>query len=188
MPLFLFRPHVEGPKGEVTTPDVVIDRIYLDRSWKPVSCLTSECAHQLEASDRARTAYALTALGGGTIISPAFLVGPGRIVLPRMAWRLDNFQAHVEKVTLCGTPLSELIAPAKLISQAGGSGLVLHRGTAAVCPASEGTVAEILDPELGRRLSARITVEAADLDRWDGQRPFPRYSTGPTQKDVPHFI
>ena len=71
---FLFKPHVEGLEGQVTSPVVIVDRVLFEDSETPAARLTSEIAQQVESADAARAAYALTAIGGGTLISPAALL------------------------------------------------------------------------------------------------------------------
>ena len=90
MSLFLYKPHVEGPKGAITSPDIVVDRVFVDGVVKPVNFLCSGTHQQIEDGETCRPAYAVTAIGGGALISPAVLVGEGRICVARMAWRLAN--------------------------------------------------------------------------------------------------
>ena len=189
MSLFLFKPHVEGSKGQVTTPDVVVDRVFLDDAWKPVNGLTSELVHHVESGETAAPGYALTAIGGGVLISPAILLGPGRMVIARRAWRLRDLDGHVDRVALNGRPLAEIHAPADLLAKAGGREGVLPRGIMAVCAApEEGPSAELHDPVRERSLPHEISLIPVDDDQWGGSRPNPRYSVGPTQQEVTHYI
>ena len=48
MSLFLYKPHVEGPEGNVTTPDIVIDRVFVGSTPTPLTVLTTELYHQAE--------------------------------------------------------------------------------------------------------------------------------------------
>ncbi|SVA28336.1 uncharacterized protein METZ01_LOCUS81190, partial [marine metagenome] len=47
MAIFLFQPHVAGPQGNITTPDVAIDRVFVNGTPKPLNDLTSEICHQV---------------------------------------------------------------------------------------------------------------------------------------------
>ena len=191
MALFLFRPHIENDEGQVTTPDVVVDRVYLDSGWKPVDLLSSELFHQAENAQEARSAYAVTALGGGAIISPMVVLGTGVMVAGRTAWRLSSLAAATEGLTLNGTSVDRLVPPASLVESAGGADGVLSRGVMAVCTGPQGKTAELqFDDANGRQhsISCAVDLELPGADRWEGSAPPPRYSVGPTQRDVPHFI
>ena len=190
MALFLFRPHIENDKGQVTTPDVVVDRVYLDGGWKPVGLLSSELFHQAE-SEEARSAYAVTALGGGAIISPMVVLGTGVMVAGRTAWRLSSLGDRIGGLTLNGTSVDRLVPPASLVENAGGADGVLPRGVMAVCAGPPGETAELQCNDADGRphsISCAVELEHPGADRWEGSAPPPRYSVGPTQKDVPHFI
>lgn len=191
MALFLFRPHIENDKGQITTPDVVVDRVYLDDGWRPVGLLSSELSHQAGSAAEARSAYAVTALGGGAIISPMVVLGTGIMVAARTAWRLSSITDRSGELALNGTGVDSLISPARLIERAGGANGTLPRGVMAVCIGSHGETAELRfsdadgDP---RSISCTVDLELPGADRWERSAPRPRYSVGPTQKDVPHFI
>lgn len=191
MALFLFRPHIENDKGQITTPDVVVDRVYLDGGWKPVGLLSSELSHQAGSAAEARSAYAVTALGGGAIISPMVMLGTGIMVAARTAWRLSSIIDRSGELALNGTGVDSLIPPARLIERAGGANGTLPRGVMAVCIGPHGDTAELrfsdADGDM-RSISCAVDLELPGADRWEGSAPPPRYSVGPTQKDVPHFI
>lgn len=189
MPLFLYKPHVEGPEGNITTPDIVIDRVFVGSTPTPLTVLTTELYHQAAQGGEADSRYALTALGGGALISPAVRLASGSIVLARKAWRLRNLAGHLDAVALNGKSLDEFGLPSALISAVGGSGEILPRGFLAVCEnAAPGNRATLSDSKLGRSLDHRVVLEDVAADRWDGRRPDPRYSVGPTKREVPHFI
>lgn len=189
MALFLLKPHVVGPEGNVTSPDVIVDRLFLDDAPVPVNRVTHDAWHQRGPGETAQGAYAVMALGGGALILPAVVVGSGPVVVARMAWRLSNLDAHVGEVTLNGTPLAEIGLPAAMIEAAGGSGDALPRGYLLVRTAPGDTAeAELQDPRLQRSLTHRVVFEDVTHDRWGAARPKPRYSVGPTQKEVPHYI
>lgn len=189
MSLFLYKPHVEGPDGKITTPDIVIDRMFVGGAPTPLTVLTTELYHQAEPGEQASSTYALTALGGGALISPVVRLASGSIVPARKAWRLRNLSGHLDAVALNGRSLDEVGLPSELISENGGSGDVLPRGFLVICGNSvPGDRATLSDGELGRSLDHRVVLEDVTADRWDGRRPDPRYSVGPTKRDVPHFI
>ena len=189
MSLFLYKPHVEGPEGNITTPDIVIDRVFVGGTPTPLTVLTTELYHQVEQGEEANSRYALTALGGGALISPAVRLASGSIVLARKAWRLKNLAGHLDAVALNGQSLGEVGLPSELISENGGSGEVLPRGFLVVCEnAVPGNRATLWDGKLGRSLDHQVVLEDVTADRWGGRRPDPRYSVGPTKREVPHFI
>ena len=191
MALFVFRPHIENDRGQVTTPDVAIDRVYLDNGWKPVGLLSSELSHQMERAGETCSAYVVTALGGGAIIGPMVVLGTGVLVAGRTAWRLSSLADRIGELALNGSGVDRLVAPARLIEQAGGADGVLPRGTMAVCTGPRGDTAELRFNDADGRLNCiacAVDLEFPGADRWEGSAPPPRYSVGPTQKDVPHFI
>lgn len=189
MSLFLFKPHVEGAERQITTPDVVVDRVFLDDAWKPVNGLTSDIVQQVEGGETAAPAYALTALGGGVLLSPAILLSTGRIVIARRAWRLRDLDDHIGSVALNGRPLTDLHPPEDLVAKAGGRAAVLPRGLMVLCAAPEDSPsAELLDSVRGRSLLHKVSLVPVDHDQWGDNRPNPRYSVGPTQHDVTHYI
>lgn len=189
MSYFLFKPHVVGPEGSITTPDIMIDRIFVNGDLRPVNSLSSDCWQQVNENATAHAAYAVIALGGGALIAPALVLKGGPIVGARKAWRLNNLDGHIGDVTLNGTRLADLDLPATIIERAGGTGDTLPRGTMVLCSKPGDTQdAELADPMRRRNLSHRVVFEPMDQDRWGADRPQPRYSVGPTQKDVQHFI
>ena len=196
MSLFLFKPHVEGPSDAITSPDVIIDRLFLAEgaalSPVPTSLLTSDNSQQAVTGVQATPFYALTSLGGGIIISPGVKLGNDRVIVARKAWRLNNLSAHTERLTLNGTELADLSSPEILISHANGKNDMMPRGLMIICagistPATGSFVVQLADPVLGRTLNHRLVLEDANTDRWVS-RPIPRYSTGPTQREVDHYI
>lgn len=187
--MFLAKPHVTGPEGQVTSPDVIVDVLIVDGIRQPLARLTHECWQQGGPDISCVAAYALTAIGGGALISPGLVVSDGRVILARVAWRLNTLDAHIGSVTLNGQTVSDLGHPALHITAAGGEGDVLPRGYLVVKTAPGPTVhATLSDPVMGRTLDHRATFEPLEDDRWGADRPHPRYSVGPTQKDVTHYI
>lgn len=189
MSLFLFKPHVEGPEGNITTPDIVIDRLYIDGRLAPINALTSETYLQTVSAEKVNPAFVITALGGGALIGPAAVMSSGRVVVARCAWRLNNLDGNIHSVRLNGNELSALTLPADLIEAAGGSGDTLPRGYQLVCTAP-GPASDVVleDPTRRRVLNLKLALSPVDLDRWGDLRPKPRYSVGPVKKEVPHFI
>lgn len=189
MSLFLFKPHVEGPEGNVTTPDIIIDRVFVDGTARPVNLLCGGTHHQVEPGEICMPAYAVTAIGGGALIGPAVLIGSSRICVARMAWRLANLDDAIGAVTLNGRRLDSLHLPADLIAAAGGEGDILPRGYQLICTSGDvGAEATLQDPGRRRSFQHRLTTVSVDDDPWGDQRPKPRYSVGPMKKDVQHFI
>lgn len=189
MSYFLFKPHVIGPEESITTPDIMVDRVFENGRLRSVNSVSSDCWRQVETDVSAQAAYGIVALGGGALIGPALVVSDGTIIVARKAWRLNNLYGHIADVTLNGTKLSDLDVPATIIDNAGGSGDTLPRGYMLLC-SKPGNVrdAVLADPIRQRDLSHRVVFEPVDHDRWGTARPKPRYSVGPTQKDVQHFI
>jgi len=189
MSLFLFKPHVTGPEGNITTPDIVVDRLFVDGDLRPLGLLGSDLWLQAAADETARAGYAVIALGGGALISPALVLGSGPVVVTRKAWRLNNLDGHIGEVTLNSVTLASVGLPAAIIQAAGGTGDALPRGYMLVQTAAGDTRnADLADSALGRELTHRVVFEPVDRDRWGDARPKPRYSVGPMMKEVPHFI
>ncbi len=187
--MFLFKPHVIGPGGNITTPDVIVDCLFTNGERRSLGGLSQECWLQAECDATGRPAYAITALGGGALISPAVMISNGQTVVARSAWRLANLDSHIGEVTLNGTRLSNVGLPYKLIEEAGGKEDVLPRGYMLLRTVdATSNTAVLSDPVLDRELRYRVVLEPLDEDRWGDARPKPRYSVGPTKKDVPHFI
>lgn len=188
MVLFLYKPHVTGPEGNITTPDIVIDRLFVDGKVKSLGGLTTELAHQVDGDQSPFAAYAITALGGGALISPALCIGD-TVTVARSAWRLNNLDEHIGSVTLNGRSLTVVGLPSQVIEVAGGSGDTLPRGYMLVCQSGTSeNRAELRDDTKDRSLAHRLFLSDVNADRWGDSRPKPRYSIGPTQKEIPHFI
>ena len=187
--MFLAKPHVTGPEGNVTSPDVIIDYLFVEGAKRPLSLLTHDCWQQAQVDATTAPAHAVMALGGGALISPALVLSDGLVILSRQAWRLANLDGHIGQVTLNGVPLAKIGLPAAQVEAIGGTGDALPRGYLVVKTMSGDTAeATLADTVLNRSLSHRVTFEPLDHDRWGKARPRPRYSVGPTQKDVQHFI
>jgi hypothetical protein len=186
--LFLLKPHVTGPEGDVTSPDIVVDCLIVDGVNRPLAMLSMDAWQQV-ADETAQGAYAVMALGGGALLLPAVVLTSGLVITSRNAWRLNNLDGHVGLVTLNGAPLSEVGLPEAAIAAAGGTGDALPRGLLLVQTAKGPTFDAVLDdPVKGRQIAHRVVTEDVGHDRWGNTRPRPRYSVGPTQKDVTHYI
>lgn len=186
---FLLKPHVTGPEGDVTSPDVIVDKVFVDGHPTPVGRVTHAAWQEALEGETGTPGYAVMALGGGALLLPAVVLGSGAIVVARKAWRLNNLDAHIGDVTLNGVALAAIGLPSDLIEQAGGSGDTLPRGFLLVrTSGSTAFHAELADPGRKRVLSHKVVVEDVSADLWAGDRPSPRYSVGPTQKEVRHFI
>jgi len=196
MSYFLFKPHIEGPKGLITTPDVIIDRLFVcvDSELTPISTslLTSAYSQQSSKSQRVAPLYALTSLGAGIIISPGAKLANGPINIARKGWRLNNLAGHTERIMLNETALTDLSTPEILINQISGCDDRMPRGLMVVClgswkQAKKTFAVELVDSTLGRTLKHQLIFEDVSIDRWK-YRPVPRYSIGPTQRDIKHYI
>ena len=187
--MFLLKPHVTGAEGQVTTPDIIVDRLQVDGEARALGFLTHECWQSAGDDAVAWPAYCVMALGGGALILPGSVLSNGFVIAARQAWRLGNLDRHIGEVTLNGVPLGDVGLPLSMIEAAGGAGDALPRGFLLVrTTRATGDTAVLSDPVLGRELSHRLHLEPLDEDRWGDARPRPRYSVGPTQKEVPHYI
>ena len=193
---FLFKPHIEGPKGAITTPDILVDRLFSVEDGNqipaPVSDLTSELVQQVRPGWTVAPFFMLTALGGGTIISPGALLENGRLVAARKAWRFDNVASHADRLALNAAPLASIADPHTLLAQGGGEGTRLRRGIAIVAAGEPVTAADsftvtLTDPVLSRELAHTVSLVDVTKEAWP-DRPMPRYSTGPTKVEVQHYI
>ena len=151
MSLFLLKPHVTGPEGQVTSPDVIMDRLFVDGAPRPIGNLTHEAWQQAAAGEVGTAAYGIMALGGGALILPAVVLGSGTVIAARCAWRLNNLDEYVGEVLLNGTALSTVGLPAHEIEAAGGAGDTLPRGYLLIRTAAGASLsAQLSDPQTGR--------------------------------------
>ena len=187
--MFLLKPHVTGPEGQVTTPDVIVDCLWVDGQQQPLNRLTHQAWQQVGGNGASVPGYALMALGGGALILPIILLDSDIVVAARCAWRLNNLDDHIAAVTLNEQPLADVGLPSTLIDDAGGTGDALPRGYLLVRTLKTSSNKAVLsDPVRNRELVHRIHADTMDDDRWGAQRPRPRYSVGPTQTEVAHYI
>ena len=194
MSMFLCKPHVEGSEGNITSPDVIVDRVFIDGEVAPVNCLTHDAWQQAERDTSARAGYGVMALGGGELLLPVVVLGSGVIVVARSAWRLKHIEQHGGDVLLNGKRLSDIGLPQTEISAVSGLENVLPRGYLAIKTLSgdtrSGSTCEslLVDPALGRSLRHKVVLEPSSKDPWGSARPTPRYAEGPTKRDVQHYI
>lgn len=189
MPLVLLKPHVVRREGDITTPDIIVDHLFIDFEPAPVNRITHEIWQQVPTDETApRASYGVMALGGGALILPVLVLASGAVVVARKAWRLNDLDRHIAWVELNELNLGKIGLPGDLIEYAGGSGDEMPRGYFFVQTAKFSHIASLYDPVLARRLEHRVVLERTDFDRWGDGRPLARYSIGPTQKEITHFI
>ena len=214
MPHLLYKPHVTGPKNDITTPDIVIDLAQLvDQSHsQPVPVHRLLMATEIQVADsrpQVTPAYSLVSAGGGTLIAPAILISRqgeplhhADILISRKTWRLRNIDSHAAELELtlnlngessC-TQLGSICYPQQTARDAQNF-LQSPRSTVSIC-AAKGTTLNanpaakielcIDDKRLHRRLRFSVNTISV-IDNNLKQRPLPRYSTGPVG-EVKHFI
>lgn len=211
----LFRPHVAGAENQITTPDVVIDRVAIEcdgaSHYAPVQRVTTRVAVQALPGDLTLVpGYALIAAGGGVLVGLAALVhgrddrpATADVLLARSAWRLRSLAVHFRSLEMSvgvgdssrRVRVSELAQPSDLLSRADGGELVLPRGTAIVCGSTAlartvrapiAFTIRLSDEKLGRRLAHSVELRSVDDEPWP-ERPLPRYAVGPVG-EVKHYI
>ena len=211
----LFRPHVTGGENQITTPDVVIDRLAIEcdgtSHYMPVQRVTTRVDVQALPGDLTLVpGYALIAAGGGVLVGLAALVhgrndrpATADVLLARSAWRLRSLVPHFRSLEMgldAGDSsrrvrVSELAQPSGLLSRADGGELVLPRGVAIVCCATAlaRTIRapitftnRLSDETLGRHLAHSVELRSVDDEPWP-ERPLPRYAVGPVG-EVKHYI
>ncbi|MEM9529520.1 MAG: hypothetical protein AAGA23_01240 [Pseudomonadota bacterium] len=210
----LYRPHVAGPQNDITTPDLIIDRVIvkLDSSGQhfPAHRLTVGTELQtFGGSLRITPCGVLVAAGGGPLVGAAALVQPegsdlaaADLLLGRTAWRLRNLINHFDALRL------EIFAGEKSATSTGAelAGFetalrkvddepALPRGVACVLTNSSAAVAAaapvqmmltVDDAVLNRTLKLGVNLVSADAEPWE-ERPLPRYTVGPVG-EVKHYI
>ena len=108
----LFRPHVAGGENQITTPDVVIDRLAIEcdgtSHYMPVQRVTTRVDVQALPGDLTLVpGYALIAAGGGVLVGLAALVhgrddrpATADVLLARSAWRLRSLAPHFRSLEM----------------------------------------------------------------------------------------
>lgn len=211
---FLFKPHVCGPKNDITTPDVLIDRAHIVTGGAgtplPVHRLHPTTELQTVTDSTTVTpAYSLVGCGGGTLLGLAAIVRPtggaanaSDCVLTRSCWRLRNIEAQLDQLVLSadGSPNALSVPLPKLgdlpsVADDSDEGHTVSRGVAAfqIVSGAEIEVSApatlslaIVDPQRKRQLSLRLQLTPVAFDPWE-QRPTPRYTVGPVG-EVKHYI
>ena len=211
----LYKPHVVGPENDITTPDIVVDRLYLqhgnDGGFVPVHRMLSAVDVQTPAETvTLAPAYALIAAGAGVLIGPGAMSRPADypadaadLLFARQAWRFANLAPHAADLRLSidagaqsqDTRLADLASPQELMQTIGGFADQLPRGIVVVCAASGAEVSVdapcrvsigLDDAKLGRKLVHGVDLTPVIADRWE-ERPLPRYTVGPVG-DVDHYV
>ncbi len=181
MTFFLYKPHVVGPTNNITTPDIVIDRVSVlagtDAYRVPVQRLSNSVELQADGGELSvEPAYVLVAAGGGVLVGLGALVrgtdhpqSTADLLVARTAWRLQNLTGHfasLELATLSGpagdstktgsASVSDLAEPVDIIKRMNGTNEALPRGIAELCAA----------PQLASTVSApaSFTVQLADKE------------------------
>lgn len=186
MSLFLYKPHVEGPTGAVTTPDILIDRLLAGGAPVPVGRLSADPSQQVTQGETGAPGLVLVAAGAGTLLAPALALGDGRVVLGRAAWRLRALDPAA--LRLAGAALPEPVAA--MLAAGGGEGDMLPRGVAVLSTAAPAPLGPVCEVVLEAGAAAiRLVVWAESLEQDSrAPRPLPRYSVGPTRTDVTHYV
>ena len=212
---FLYKPHVVGPENNITTPDIVIDRVTLrsgdERQCMPVHHLSPAVEVQTVDGELAIVpAYTIVGSGGGALFGMAAVltandqpVATGDVLIARSTWRLRNLIDHFGSIQLglsaggeaSEVALSELIQPGELLRETESGELAMPRGvigmfaaTQAKLPVTAGSVLSLRlsDPVRKRSLSHNVSLVPVGDSRWD-EWPMPRYTVGPVG-DVQHYI
>tara|TARA_B100000497_G_scaffold81951_1_gene91382 strand:+ start:56 stop:718 length:663 start_codon:yes stop_codon:yes gene_type:complete len=162
MSFYLYRPHIAGPSNNITTPDIIIDRvaIHTDNTTHlvPSNQLSSQVEIQFTNEPfEATPCYVLVAAGGGVLFSTGIIInsngnslGSAQALISRSAWRFSNLLKHISTIELIhymgpatspevfGTqPIHELQKPANIMEKISGNREALPRGTIVFCCADQ---------------------------------------------------
>jgi len=185
----LARPHITGADGQITSPDVIVDAMMLNGVRHPIGQITHAAWQQAAPQEAPHAGFGFLAIGGGPIVLPLLSLSSGTVVLSRQAWRVQALADHVAQIKLNGMAFSEIGSPDATLAAVLGPDQPMPRGLlVAITPPEVAEQAELYDPVLDRRIAHRVHFEPIAEDRWGTERPAPRYSVGPTQKDVTHYI
>lgn len=206
MNFFLTRPHVENAKGDVTTPDILIDRLFVfsgeASAPRPLVGLSHDIEAQTEQAGISVTpAILLFAAGAGTLVSPALSLIDGRLLLARKAWRMryleNGFSALRLRMNDDEISLDEIGSYLGVVSSIPGGRLEhLPRGIGVVVKAeklearsvpSSREVVELIDTRSKGRLRHWVDMIDITRDSWE-HRPAPDYATGPQNMGVKHYV
>ena len=184
MSFYLYRPHIAGLSNNITTPDIIIDRVAIHTGntthLVPSNQLSSQVEIQLTTEPfEATPCYVLVAAGGGVLFSTGFIIhssnnsiGSAQALVSRSAWRFSSLLEHMSTIELVNStgpvasptvfgnqPILELQKPANIMEQISGNREALPRGTMAVCCADQ-LRQTIISPE-----SLAVCIEDSTLQR-----------------------
>ena len=162
MSFYLYRPHIAGPSNNITTPDIIIDRVAIHTGnttqLVPSNQLSSQVEIQLTNEPfEATPCYVLVAAGGGVLFSTGIIInssgdslGSAQMLVSRSAWRFINLSKHLSTLELttyngraanpkvCGNQaINELQEPSDIMEQISGNREALPRGTMVFCCADQ---------------------------------------------------
>ena len=210
----LFRPHVSGATNDITTPDILVDRVRVSGSDAPYFMPTHRLVTTTDVQVRSDTLRAVpacvsVAAGGGALLTIGILLHAadetaktGDLLLCRQAWRWRHLMQAWQDFRVewhSGNATRTDKEPSR-IGDAVGEDLSevaeqLPRGVIAVHPiepessdfsAPRVWVLSFLDPHRERKLTFRRNLVSVDVDCWE-DRPQGRYTVGPVG-DVKHYI
>jgi hypothetical protein len=179
MTSFLYKPHIAGPKNNITTPDIIIDRVSVTADsasdYVPIQRLSSTAELQTVMGELLVTpAYVMAAAGAGVVVAPGALIrgadhpaNTADLLVARMAWRLKNLVTHFSSVELTATidyakgaaksdqvSASGLTKPEEVLKYLGGNKDDLPRGIMVFCVAPQSSFTMVA--------SASVTIQLED--------------------------
>lgn len=175
MSIFLFRPHIDGPVG-ITTPDLIIDRLWVDNQATATNLLTHNSFWQSADDTTATCALALTEAGAGTLISPALIMPNGQICIARRAWRWK----YIDTLTANGHAIDTSV---KQQCEALSSNLKrCQMGIITLPEQANQLTLGWGDKQLDHKLHIELLADLVE------ETEKPRYSVGPMRHPVDHFV
>lgn len=210
----LYKPHVTNADGDVTTPDLMVDRVEIyvagSMTLMPVHRLTPDVELQTPAGNLNVTpAIVLISAGGGSLLSVAAIVRPcdcslysADVLISRTSWRLRHLRDRLQTLSMEleipnhreSTKISAILDGAPVVQEADDES-ALARGVMQIYAADALTVTTrapaaisvaLTDPNSDRPLSCRVQLVPVDSTHWQ-ERPASRYTTGPVE-EVKHYI
>ncbi|MEM1261653.1 MAG: hypothetical protein AAGH76_04620 [Pseudomonadota bacterium] len=206
----LLRPHVANANRDITSPDVLIDRVWVDqngsKTYLPIQRLSQKDGLQMPAGPMTVTAAGLwTAAGGGPVFTIAVGLRPhgaplqmADFIVSRGAWRWRNVIEHWSscRLSVVGTQTEQFTLSTEQIPAAiDEPSSTLPRSVALLTELAErsfdGTGTHrieirLSDPATGLELTQGVMVHTLGDD--DGSdRLAPRYAVGPAV-EVEHYI
>ena len=162
MSFYLYRPHIAGPSNNITTPDIIIDRvaIHTDNTTQlvPSNQLSSQVEIQLSNEPfEATPCFVLVAAGGGVLFSTGMIInssgnslGSVQALVSRSAWRFSNLLKHMSTIELVSyigpannpevfgkQAIDDLKKPENVMDEISGNREALPRGTMVFCCADQ---------------------------------------------------